>query len=190
MESVKDLLVEIKEKSELIVDLAYSAIIFDSEDMANEVESLEKEMDDLVYRIRIKTMVAANDWEEAEQLSGILQVADAAKNLANAAADIVSLLDLDISTRPFLPSLFKMADEKMNVVMISNQSSIVNRTIGDLNVEAETGVRIIAIKRGKRWLYDPEMDVRLKAGDILIVRGTEDGYEFLDKVARGEETWD
>ncbi len=190
MESVKDLLVEIKEKSELIVDLAYSAIIFDSEDMAKEVELLEKEMDDIVYRIRIKTMVAANDWEEAEQLSGILQVADAAKNLANAAADIVSLLELDITTRPYLPSLFKMADEKMNVVIIGENSTIVNRTIGELNIEAETGVRIIAIKRGKRWIYDPEDEVRLKAGDVLVVRGTEDGYEFLDRVARGEETWE
>ncbi|NPA74796.1 MAG: potassium transporter TrkA [Euryarchaeota archaeon] len=190
METVKDLLVEIKEKSELIVDLAYSAIIFDSEDMANEVEKIEQEMDELVYKIRIRTMLAANDFEEAEQLSGILQVADAAKNLANAAADIVSLLDMDITTRPFLPSLFMKADEKIHVVVISEKSQIVNRTIGELNIEAETGVRVIAIKRGKSWIYDPDENVRIKAGDALIVRGTEDGYEFLEKVARGEESWD
>ncbi len=190
MESVKDLLVEIKEKSELIVDLAYSALIFDSEDMANEVKSLEEEMNDLVYKIRIKTMLAANNIEEAEQLSGILQVADAANNIANAATDIVYLLDMDITMRPFLPSLFSKADEKLHVVMISDNSSIINRTIGELNVEAETGVRIIAIKRGKHWIYDPDGDVRIKAGDALIIRGTEDGYEFLDKVARGEESWD
>ncbi len=190
MESVKDLLVDIKEKSELIVDLAYSALIFDSEDMAREVENLEREMDDLVYKVRIKTMLAANNIKEAEQLSGILQVADAAKNIANAATDIVYLLDLDITTRPFLPSLFSKADEKLHVVMVSDKSGIVNRTIGDLNVEAETGVRIIAIKRGKGWIYDPEGDVRIKSGDILIIRGTEDGYKFLDRVARGEESWD
>ncbi len=190
MESVKDLLVEIKEKSELIVDLAYSALIFDSEDMAREVLTLEKEMDDLVYDIRIKTMLAATNPEEAEQLAGILQVADAAKNIANAAADIVYLLDMDISKRPFLPSLFIKADEKLHVVKIYPNSSIVNRTIGELNVEAESGVRIIAIKRGRTWIYDPEDSVRLKAGDVLIIRGTEDGYHFMDRVARGEESWD
>ncbi len=190
MESVKDLLMEIKEQSELIVDLAYSALIFDSEDMANEVEKLEKEMDDLVYKIRIKTMLAANNINEAEQLSGILEVADAAKNIANAATDIVYLLDMDITLRPFLPSLFSQADEKLHVIMISDKSDIINRTIGELNIEAETGVRIIAIKRGKRWIYDPEGDVRIKANDVLIVRGTEDGYEFMEKVARGEESWE
>ncbi len=190
MESVKDLLVEIKERSELIVDLAYSAVILDSEDMAAEVQKLEKEMDDLVYKIRIKTMLAATNPEEAEQLAGILQVADAAKNLANAAADIVYLLDMDITSRPFLPSLFIKADEKIHVVRVYENSTIVNRTIGELNVEAESGVRIIAIKRGRAWIYDPEDDVRIKSGDILIVRGTEAGYEFLDRVARGEESWD
>ena len=190
MESVKDLLVEIKDKSELIVDLAYSSLIFDSEDMAEEVKKLEMEMDDLIYKIRIKTMLAANNEEEAEQLGGILQVADAAKTIANAATDIVYLLDVDITMRPFLPSLFIKADEKLHAVIVEPNSSIVNRKIGDLNVEAECGVRIIAIKRGKMWIYDPEDDVRIKADDALIIRGTEDGYKFLDRVARGEESWD
>ncbi len=190
MENVKDLLVEIKEKSELIVDLAYSAIILDSKDMAQEVAKLEEEIEDLTYRIRILTMLAANTQDEAEQLAGILQMADSSKNLANAAADIAYLLDLDITARPFLPSLFLKADEKIHVVKVYPESSIVNRTLGDLNIEAESGVRIIAIKRGRSWIYDPEDDVRIKAEDILILRGTEDGYEFLDRVARGEETWD
>ncbi|MCK4818456.1 potassium transporter TrkA, partial [bacterium] len=39
--SVKELLTEMKDTSELIVDLAYSALKFDSEDMAQEVRELE-----------------------------------------------------------------------------------------------------------------------------------------------------
>ncbi len=190
MENVKDLLVEIKEKSELIVDLAYSAVILDSKDLAKEVESLEKEIEELTYKIRILTMLAANTPDEAEQLAGILQMADSSKNLANAAADIAYLLDLDITARPFLPSLFLKADEKIHVVRVYPNSSIVNRTLGDLKVEVESGVRIIAIKRGRSWIYDPDDYVRIKSEDLLIVRGTEDGYEFLDRVARGEESWD
>jgi len=190
MENVKDLLVEIKEKSELIVDLAYSAIILDSEDLAKEVEKLEKEISELTYKIRIVSMLAANTPDEAEQLAGILQMADSSNNLANAAADIAYLLDLDITARPFLPSLFMKADEKIHVVRVYPNSSIVNRTLGELNIEAESGVRVIAIKRGRNWIYDPEDHVRIKSDDLLIIRGTEDGYEFLDRVARGDESWD
>ena len=63
---------------------------------------------------------------------------------------------------------------------------MVNRTIEEMGVESETGMRIIAMKRGKRWIYDPEENNRLKAGDLLIVRGTENGYEVLRSFASGE----
>lgn len=63
------------------------------------------------------------------------------------------------------------------------------KSIDDLSIEAETGMRIIAIKRDIRWIYDPEGDVRLKENDMLIVRGTEDGFRRLRKFAHGEEKW-
>ena len=50
-------------------------------------------------------------------------------------------------------------------------------------------MRIIAIKRGIRWIYDPEDDVKLKEGDGIVVRGTEDGYERLRRFATGAEKW-
>jgi uncharacterized protein with PhoU and TrkA domain len=56
-------------------------------------------------------------------------------------------------------------------------------------VETETGMRIIAIKRGIRWIYDPEENERLKEGDVLVVRGTEDGFERLRRFTTGAEKW-
>ena len=63
---------------------------------------------------------------------------------------------------------------------------MVSKSIADLSIEAETGMRIIAIKRGKRWIYDPEGSTFLKAGDVIIVRGTESGSEILRSYASGE----
>jgi uncharacterized protein with PhoU and TrkA domain len=188
--SVKEILVELMEKSELIVDLAYSAVIFDSEDMADEVLKIEEEVERLVQRLNTLTILSARSPKEAEQVSGIIDVGYAAKSMANAAGDIVELLETDIERRPFLPFLFEEADEKIHVVFVSEDSDLVHRRIGDLKIEAETGVRVIAIKRGKHWLYDPEGEVRIKPGDALIIRGTEDGFEFLNRVAMGEEKWD
>ena len=98
--SVKDLLTEMKDTSELIVDLAYSAVKFDSEDMAKEVRELEFKMDKLLYQIRLAAMLAARTPKDAEQLSGILQVAAAAENISNAAGDIANLLESEIAIRP------------------------------------------------------------------------------------------
>ena len=47
--NVKDLFVEMKNISELAVDLAYSSILFDSEKMAEEVDDLEEVMNELNF---------------------------------------------------------------------------------------------------------------------------------------------
>ncbi|MEM2943477.1 MAG: TrkA C-terminal domain-containing protein [Methanomassiliicoccales archaeon] len=187
--TVRELLTKMKDTSEVIVDLAYAALMFDSKEIAEEVSKLEEEMDTLRYEIRIRTMLAARTKRDAIQLSGLLQIASAAATISHAAADMVRLLDLDIEKRPFLSFVLREAEEKIRMVNLLERSDMVNRTIEDLGVDYKTGMRIIAIKRGKRWIYDPEDNVRLKAGDILIVRGTEDGYEKLNKYASGEMPW-
>ena len=116
--SVKDLLTEMKDISELIVDLAYSAVIFDCEDMAKEVEDLERKMDKLLYQIRLAAMLAARTKEDAEQLSGILQVATMAENISNAAGNIVELLDLNLEARLILPMVLRDGDEKIKHIFV------------------------------------------------------------------------
>ena len=188
--SVKELLTEMKDVSELIVDLAYSAVVFDSKEIGEEVSHLESKMDKLKYQIRLASMLAARTVDEAEQLAGILQVASAAETIANAAGDMVKLLDIDVESRPFIRSILKNADEKINTVVIADTSTLSNITLGELSLESELGVRVIAIRRKKKWMYDPEDEVRLKAGDRLIARGVLDGFLLLKKLAEGEITWE
>ncbi len=187
--SVRELLTEMKDISEVIVDLAYAAIIFDSREIAEEVEDLECQINTLNYGIRIKAMMAARTMDDAIKLSGLLQVASAAGVMSNAAGDIVKLLNVDVGERPFFSTMLREAEEKIRMTHLSERSDMVNRVIGDLGVESETGMRIIAIKRMKRWIYDPDRDVKLKAKDLLIVRGTEDGYERLRSYAAAEHPW-
>ncbi len=187
--SVKDLLTEMKDTSELIVDLAYSAVKFDSEDMAKEVRELEFKMDKLLYQIRLAAMLAARTPKDAEQLSGILQVASAAENISNAAGDIVDLVESEIEIRSFLPFVLKDADEKIKPVTVVEGSTIDRRLIGELRVESETGARIIAVKRNKKWFYDVEKTFKIKANDTLIVRGVEDGLLEFQKYAEAKLKW-
>ena len=63
--SVKELLTEMKDVSELIVDLAYSAVLFDSKEIGDEVSHLEAKMDTLQYHIRLASMLAARTVDEA-----------------------------------------------------------------------------------------------------------------------------
>ncbi len=182
---VKDLLTEMKDISELIIDLAYSAVLFNSTEIAEEVKYLEVRMDKLNYDIRINAMMAARSKEDAEQLAGILQIAQAAERISNTAGDIILLME--DKTEPILPRILKKADERLFRMKVSQESSACNHTIGELKVESETGMRIIGIRRHACWIYNPQADALLQAEDMLIVRGTEDGYQDLFDFLQGKQ---
>ncbi|KYK22562.1 potassium transporter TrkA [Thermoplasmatales archaeon SG8-52-4] len=182
---VKELLTEMKDISELIIDLAYSAVLFDNEEIAEEVKYLDVRMDKLNYDIRMMAMMAARTKEDAEQLAGILQVAEAAESISNAAGDIINLLSKE-KTKPILPKIFKQADEQLFRIKVSSNSKACNQKIGDLKVESETGMRIIAIRRGDCWIYNPQSDTIIEKDDWIITRGTNEGYEDLNKFLHGE----
>lgn len=182
--TVKELLTEMKDISELVIDLAYSAVLFDNEEIAEEVKYLDVRMDKLNYDIRMMAMMAARTKEDAEQLAGILQVAEAAESISNAAGDII--LMLKDKTRPILPRILSKADEKLFRIGVSSDSKACKKKIGDLRVESETGMRIIAIRRGDFWIYNPQSDTSIQADDWLIIRGTDEGYEDLSRFLKGE----
>ena len=188
--SVRELLTEMKDISEVIVDLAYASILYNSQDMADSVTEFEDEMDELKYAIREKVMLAARTKEDARQLSGILQVASAADRISDAAGEIVKLLDVPLEKRPFLPKILDESDEKIKMARIHPSSDMVENTIDSLAVEAVTGMKIIALKNRHGWLYDPEEDVKLRAGDDVVVRGTEDGFRKLMDFASGMKKWE
>ena len=69
--NVKDLLIEAKDSSELMVDLAYAALFFNEESLAEEVESLEERLGGHLRRLRTVAMLAARSPEDAEAMEGV-----------------------------------------------------------------------------------------------------------------------
>ena len=86
--SVRELLTEMKDISEQTLDLAWAALAFDSREIADEVQAMSLRSDRLLYEIRIAVMLSARDRRSAEQLAGLLQVANAAEDLAEAADEM------------------------------------------------------------------------------------------------------
>lgn len=185
--SVKDLLTEMKDISELIVDLAYSAIVLDNKEISEEVHDLEARMATLQYHTRLQAMMASRTRDDAEQLAGILQVAAAANRIASAAADIAALTESSKDLKASVPRLLKEADESLTRLRISDDSNAVGTAIGDAGIETETGNRVIAVRRNRTWIYGPGRKFVLKAGDTLICRGRAGGAERLKAWLSGKE---
>jgi uncharacterized protein with PhoU and TrkA domain len=180
---IKQILTEMKDISELIVDLAYSAVLFNNKELAEEVHELEEEMDKLKYQITMMAMLAARDKEDAEQLVGILQLASAAESIYNAADAIVEIILRKLDVHPIIASALADADEQIFRVRVEPNSLVDQKTLGDIRLHSTLGTRVIAIKRGRKWIYGPNAKTMILSGDLLIIRGPEDGYERLKKIS-------
>ncbi len=184
--TVLEILTEMKDLSELMVDLAYSALVLDSDPIGEEVEGLASRMDWLKYQLRIMSSLGVRSIEEAEQVSGILQIGDASEHIANTASDMIELLDANVAMRPFLGRVLDEADDRVGTLQVPDASPAEGLTLGEISLESMTGVRVTAIKRGKKWIYRPAAANRLLAGDTLLIRGQREGAEHLKAWLHGE----
>ena len=69
---------------------------------------------------------------------------------------------------------------------VSESSVLANNSLGELLLLNRTGMRIISIRRGDSWIYGPDKDTVIIAGDVLIAKGSETGTEIIEKLADGE----
>src|ERR1700752_2638077 len=94
--TVKDLLVEAKDASELMGDLAYAAVFFGDDDIANEVMRLEDKINELIGALRTIAVLAARSKQDAEAMSGGLQLASSVEKIGDAAEDIARVVLKDL----------------------------------------------------------------------------------------------
>ncbi|MHC1631725.1 MAG: potassium channel family protein [Methanotrichaceae archaeon] len=184
--SMKELLVKMKDTSELMVDLGYSAVLYDDKDLALEVIRLEEKMDVLDYHAQFSAMLAARTTEDAEALSGILQIASAAEIISNAAGDIASIVLLKMGIPFELKKDLRQADETVARVVVGADTSIVGCSLENIEFETEAGMRVIAIRRGESWIYDPDPETVIKSGDILFARGHDEGVPLFMEMTTGQ----
>jgi uncharacterized protein with PhoU and TrkA domain len=185
---VSDLLVEMKNLSELMIDLAYSAALFNDKELAEDVIELESRIDTLAYLLDMEIMIAARDAEDAETLIGVSTVASAADKISDAAADIAAIVTRNIGIHPIIGEIFEKVEERLMKATVKEGSVITGKSIGDLDLAARMGVDIIAIRRNKDWILDPEDTERIFLGDILITRGAPVGIKEFKDLAEGRLT--
>ena len=184
--SVREALTEIKDVSEIMIDLAYSAALFNSDELAEEVMELEKRGDYLEYIIDMNTMLAARDAEDAQHLTAVTTVATATNKISDAAADIAAIVLKDIRIHPIVRKAFQQVEERLARAIVKPDSILVNKKLGDLELAARIGVDVIAIRRHREWKIDPDDKEKIQEDDVLIARGTPHGIDELKAVASGK----
>ncbi|WP_158058458.1 potassium channel family protein [Halorussus halophilus] len=184
--SVKAVLAEMKDTAELLIDLSFSAVLNGSDDIAREVLDLEARMDVLQLRARMSLLMAARSPEDAEQLAPVLGVVGAAEKISDAAGDIAKVVLEDIGLPDAMRAALPEAVETLVRAEVVPDSALADHTLGDINIETETGVRVIAIHRGNDWITNPDRDTRIEPSDTVLLRGPEEGVADVYERATGD----
>jgi uncharacterized protein with PhoU and TrkA domain len=186
---VRELLVEMKNLSELMIDLAYSAALFNDKELAEVVLELEAHVDTLSYLLDIEVMVASRgDPRDAQALVGVSTVAAATDKISDAAADIAAIVTRDIGVHPIVGSIFEKVEERIVKATVKEGSTIADKRISKLDLAARMGIDVIAIRRNKTWIINPKGSERILQGDTLITRGAPQGIKQFKDLAEGRTT--
>ena len=98
------------------------------------------------------------------------------------AAQLLSFLLVDVSHKEgkFSYSVKPVFLKKLNKLF--DQCAAINKTLKEVRMPEETGMWVLAIKRGEKSLR-PKPDTKIQIGDILIASGYAEGVEDLQKLA-------
>ncbi len=180
---IEELLLEMKDTSELMVDLAYSAVFYHSEAIAREVRELEEDVGEDLTRLQRLTLEAVEDGAlNVDTALVLIRVAQGAEVIANSALEIADVVLRDVELHPVLAEAIRTSDSTITKVTLHGDSEFAGTTLRESEFETETGMRVLAVKRHARWHSGVEGDFRLEADDLLVASGAlEAEQEFLER---------
>jgi uncharacterized protein with PhoU and TrkA domain len=169
-----------------MIDLAYSSLMLNSKELAEEVQRLEEYMDQLHTDFELLALTSDFKKEEASGFLGLIRLGVATEKIADAAAEMAEVVLRGIEPHPVLKLAIREAEETVTQACVSAGSSLINKTLKQVRVHEETGMWVLAIKRGEKSLR-PKTDTKIEVGDVLIASGYAEGVEDLQKLASPEK---
>ena len=177
-ERLANMLAQLKDLSEMMIDLAYSALIYGREEIADHVLEMEEKIDKLHIEFEL-AVLELRETRPAKGLLGSIRLAMAAEQLADAACLIASIVKKGAQAHPVMQMAFEKAEETIVATQITNASVLGGKSLGELGFEDDIGMRIIAVRRGENWMYNPQDSFVLAPRDLIIARGYAEGKEKL-----------
>jgi uncharacterized protein with PhoU and TrkA domain len=181
---IVDQLVFLKNTSELMIDLAYSSLLLNSRALAEEVQALENNIDNLHTDFELLVLSSGFKPKESKDFLGLIRLGVVTEEIADAAMAIADVVLRGLEPHPILRRVIEEAEETVTRVIVSETSTLVGKKIREAQIQEDTGMWVLVIRRGNLWLR-PRSDTVIKAGDILIVAGYAEGEADFKALASG-----
>lgn len=184
LKKIVDKLVILKNTSELMIDLAYSSLLLNSQSLAEEVEALENSIDDLYTEFELLVLASGFTPEESKDFLGLIRLGSITEQIADAAMEIADVVIKGLDPHPILRLVIEEAEETVTKVTVSENSPFVGKTIRQAQIQEETGMWVLVIRRANWWLR-PRPSTVIQAGDVLIAAGYAEGEADFESLATG-----
>jgi len=183
-ERVTESLVRLKDTSETMIDLAYSALLLNNRFLAQEVLNLEEAVDELHISFQLEVLSRTEEETDPKHLLGIIRMGNVTERIADAASEIAELVLRGIQPHPVLGLVIQGAEETVETAEVSPDSPVAGKTLREAGIAEETGMWVLYIRRGGRWLK-PKPNTRLLPGDLVVASGYSEGEEDFKKLLGG-----
>lgn len=184
LKKIVDKLVILKNTSELMIDLAYSSLLLNSQSLAEEVEALENRIDDLYTEFELLVLSSGFTAEESKDFLGLIRLGSITEQIADAAMEIADVVLKGLDPHPILQLVIEEAEETVTTVTVSENSPFVGKTIRQAQIQEETGMWVLVVRRANWWLR-PRPSTVIQAGDVLIAAGYAEGEADFESLASG-----
>ena len=183
-ERITEDLVTLKDTSEMMVDLAYSALLLNSSFLAEEVMMLEEQMDELHISFQTRVLSRTEEETKPEALLGIIRMGNVTERIADAAAEIAEVVLRGEEPHRILTMVIQDAEETVERAVLGKNSQIAGKSLKEAEIADETGMWVLVIRRGSRWIR-PKPSTIMFPGDVIIASGYSEGEEDFKQLVEG-----
>ncbi|MCL1810679.1 MAG: potassium channel protein [Methanomassiliicoccaceae archaeon] len=188
MNRLEELLLELKDTSEFMVDLAYSSLIYDNEEIAEEVIFLADTMGDLSLRIQeLVVEIGMSKPEEIARIVVAIRLQASIMSIAEAAKSIADVVLRGLGKHPVLAMSIKESETTITLAKVAEDSVLKGKTFAETRLSTNCGMFVIAIKREREYIFGPGRSTKIEVGDILIAKGPEEGVPWFKDLADGTD---
>ncbi|MBM4237207.1 MAG: PhoU family transcriptional regulator [Euryarchaeota archaeon] len=180
------MLLEVKDTSELMIDLAYSSLLYSNKDIAEEVFVMEDMVDEMTNRIQEEAINAALRDRNVHKALAVVKLAASVEEISDAAVQIADIVLRDVRPHPVIQLSLRDSDVIITTARVSDASDLANKPLGNVRLASQCGMWVLAIKRERKYIYGPDKRTIVLAGDVLMARGPPDGEEYFKDLAAGK----
>jgi len=170
-----------KQKIDLMIDLAYSAIKFSSKEIADETSKIEKRIHELTFLLNLQIIqTQTGGFKEAKALEPIVVMGYSIDKISDALADIARVVYINSDISDFTQLFWDDVPEPIVKITVNDACEFIGMKRKEVHFRSKYGVDLIAIKRKDNWLFEKDNEIQVE--DILIIKGEIEPIKELKKL--------